>query len=628
MDVMSRIRELLGKKTQKRKSSFEQIDNCKKIRMSELNGDDYEGDLHNIGSRIQYDTPASTRNHMRRSESFAQKNAKMGFLNSAMYSRSQTNDRSAPNFNYNYGNMDGKFKQPLAPLTNGSKKLPALLSASNCSLNFNKPQQTINPHFSKYGELSELSNFKSVPDLYPINRTNANASQSTSGGLLNGHEHSSMFLSSKYGSQLNPSSQSMLNNSNFGSTHSSILGNSKYFNNNSSTKPLGLKGSSLYSNSGQMIPPSNLSRSRYKSLLEMIPGFSYLKKSKNNAVNDSSAQGIIDLSDEQDVRENKTTNSSSSLPNVDRVNSLKTRLETKEVFGEKWETALNEKYSSKQLSRRDSLQQVQEENEECERKTRETEERLKESFKKITISSIIYDEEEEEEPVNDYPPLDDEKVRRVHQLISGRDSGTVLISKFNLSVTRHDIQTLQWNPLTWLNDEVINFYMELLAERSRNNDKLPKVHGMNTFFLKRLLENGYSGVRRWTRKVDIFAHDVIPVPVHKGIHWCMAIIHLKNKTIKYYDSMGAPNNQVLSALFEYLKAESLDKKKVDLDMTGWKTENVRNIPQQENGSDCGVFSCMYAEFVTRNRPIVFTQQHMQYFRMKMVHEICAGQMLN
>lgn len=170
--------------------------------------------------------------------------------------------------------------------------------------------------------------------------------------------------------------------------------------------------------------------------------------------------------------------------------------------------------------------------------------------------------------------------------------------------------------------------MELLAERSRTNKKLPKVHAMNTFFLKRLQETGYSGVRRWTRKVDIFEHDIIPVPVHKGIHWCMAIIHLKNKTIKYYDSMGAPNNNVLTSLANYLKSESLDKKKVEFDMSAWTVENVRNIPQQENGSDCGVFSCMYAEFITRNRPIVFTQQHMLYFRTKMVYEICSGQMLN
>lgn len=248
-------------------------------------------------------------------------------------------------------------------------------------------------------------------------------------------------------------------------------------------------------------------------------------------------------------------------------------------------------------------------------------------MKSLDIEAIYDLSEEAEEEFNDFPALADPQYQKIYTWFNGRDTGTILISKFNLSITRHDIQTLSWEPLAWLNDEVINFYMELLGERSRTTESLPKVHGMNTFFLKRLLEAGYAGVRRWTRKIDIFAHDIIPVPVHKGIHWCMAIIHMKEKTIKYYDSMGAPNNVVLNALADYLQAESMDKKKQPLDMSDWKKENVSNIPQQENGSDCGVFSCMYAEFITRNRPILFTQQHMQYFRKRMIYEICTGKMM-
>lgn len=256
-----------------------------------------------------------------------------------------------------------------------------------------------------------------------------------------------------------------------------------------------------------------------------------------------------------------------------------------------------------------------------------------ENFNKMSLgSSFIYDFEEEEEPINDYPALDNNKQRKVYECISGNDLNESLKEKKfvtnHMTIRRRDIKTLGWNPLQWLNDEVINFYMELIAERSRLNDKLPKVHAMNTFFLKKLQEQGYSGVRRWTKKIDIFSFDVIPIPVHKGIHWCMAIIHMKNKTIKYYDSMGAPNNGALNALSEYLVLECKDKKQTEFDMSGWTLENVQGIPQQENGSDCGVFSCMYAEFITRNRPIVFTQQNMPYFRMKMIYEICTGQMLN
>lgn len=46
---------------------------------------------------------------------------------------------------------------------------------------------------------------------------------------------------------------------------------------------------------------------------------------------------------------------------VERVNSLKARLETKDIFKDDWEKRLSEKYSAKKLSHRDSLRQLREE---------------------------------------------------------------------------------------------------------------------------------------------------------------------------------------------------------------------------------------------------------------------------
>uniref|UniRef100_A0A1A9ZPS9 Ubiquitin-like protease family profile domain-containing protein n=1 Tax=Glossina pallidipes TaxID=7398 RepID=A0A1A9ZPS9_GLOPL len=100
------------------------------------------------------------------------------------------------------------------------------------------------------------------------------------------------------------------------------------------------------------------------------------------------------------------------------------------------------------------------------------------------------------------------------------------------------------------------------------------------------------------RKVDIFARDILPVPVHVGgIHWCMAIIYLKDCTIKYYNSMGIPNSNVLKALEQYLKDESMDKRKQPFDTSQFIMESVPDVPRQMNGSNCGVFSCMFADFL-------------------------------
>lgn len=239
------------------------------------------------------------------------------------------------------------------------------------------------------------------------------------------------------------------------------------------------------------------------------------------------------------------------------------------------------------------------------------------------MKCIVLDEEDEK--IDEFPDLTDEMLRIVRYGLHG-PRNEVMISKFNMSITRHDLNTL--DALNWLNDEIINFYMELLRQRCEEVEHLPKVHAMNTFFIPKLLSSGHAGVRRWTRKVDIFSYDIIPVPVHVGgVHWCMSVINIRDKTIRYYDSMGHPNTTVVEALKNYLQDESMDKRKTKLDTTDWTVECIRDCPQQRNGSDCGVFSCMVAEFLTRDSKPSFDQQHMQYFRRKMVFEIVTGKLL-
>lgn len=237
--------------------------------------------------------------------------------------------------------------------------------------------------------------------------------------------------------------------------------------------------------------------------------------------------------------------------------------------------------------------------------------------------AVLDDREEQEEPA--LPTLTDEMLQEVKSAIVPCPPGEVLAEGFGLRITRKDLFTLA--DLNWLNDEVINFYMNLLIARGTSSDKYPKVHAMNTFFYPKLLSGGHSSLKRWTRKVDIFAQDLMVVPVHLDIHWCMSIVDFRNKSIVYYDSMGSSNPKCLAALKQYLQDESLDKKKQPYDMNDWKLQSAKNIPQQMNGSDCGVFSCMFAEYACANKKITFTQDDMPYFRNKMVYEILKGKLL-
>ena len=138
---------------------------------------------------------------------------------------------------------------------------------------------------------------------------------------------------------------------------------------------------------------------------------------------------------------------------------------------------------------------------------------------------------------------------------------------------------------------------------------------------------GYEEVRRWTRGRDIFAHDIILVPVHIHNHWTIAIIDLRVKHIKYMDSLGGENNECLDTLLDYLAQELKDKKNRQLDVYERRRYNDQNLPKQENGSDCGVFTLKFADFVARDAEINFTQGDMPFFRERIMLEILQSTIL-
>jgi len=341
-----------------------------------------------------------------------------------------------------------------------------------------------------------------------------------------------------------------------------------------------------------------------------------------------SVKELVDLTDDKDSKSSSKDESTSSKD--EKLNSLMMKLNCRSSYTTKADTLRARFEEERKLKERE----IEAQEAELEQRRRETEELHTQIRKRILerpvcFEDIIYridhsDEEDEEEV--EYPQLTKTHNEVIKRAISGGHPSEVVVSKFGQNITRNDLCTLL--NLNWLNDEVINFYMNLIIERSKENENLPKAYCMNTFFIPTLMSRGYAGVKRWTRKVDIFSYDLIPVPVHVGkIHWCMAVIRVKEKIIRYYDSMGNPNEPVLEALEQYLIDEARDKKQETLDTSDWVKQSVTDCPHQTNGSDCGVFSCMFAEHLTRNAGFTFGQGEMPYFRHKMIYEIATGELL-
>ena len=117
------------------------------------------------------------------------------------------------------------------------------------------------------------------------------------------------------------------------------------------------------------------------------------------------------------------------------------------------------------------------------------------------------------------------------------------------------------------------------------------------------------------------------MPFPEKDHWSLAVIDLKKNGIYYYDSRGKENKEFLKLLLSYLSSEHMFKKGSNLDTSKFEVHSVKGIPQQKNGTDCGMFLLKYAEFIAKGDVnFTFSQKDMPRFRKKMVNQIVLNRL--
>jgi sentrin-specific protease 1 len=212
----------------------------------------------------------------------------------------------------------------------------------------------------------------------------------------------------------------------------------------------------------------------------------------------------------------------------------------------------------------------------------------------------------------------------------------VLIDKFNIQVTRKTLSCLR--KLEWLSDEVVNFYFSLIFEKFKGNH----IFCWNSFFYTKLVSErtgyNYSGVRNWATKkaVDLFDLDkvetiLIPLHISDQAHWALGVVNMKDRTTMYLDSLGGDNYEFHSIIVQYLSDEYAHKHQGDElpERKSWTHHQPpEKLPQQTNGSDCGVYICMFALAIARSHQpnfIGINPDSVEVMRQRMVLEIVRGE---
>ncbi|CAB1102982.1 unnamed protein product [Ectocarpus sp. CCAP 1310/34] len=233
-------------------------------------------------------------------------------------------------------------------------------------------------------------------------------------------------------------------------------------------------------------------------------------------------------------------------------------------------------------------------------------------------------------------PEQEDQVRDAWSSQGGAADGDIVVRAFNDMVSKASLRTLRSGE--WLGDEVINLYMKSLQARNReavaSGKQVPKCGIMSSFFYTQLSDNGrgyrYQGVKRFLKKakIDLFDLDkfIFPINVNQN-HWTLAVINFRLERLEYYDSLGAPFGD---AGFEYMARfvddESRNKRGgQEMDISHWPRFNYQNVPHQRNGIDCGVFASMFADRLSKGRPLSFSQSDIRHCRKVLTLAILRGE---
>lgn len=176
----------------------------------------------------------------------------------------------------------------------------------------------------------------------------------------------------------------------------------------------------------------------------------------------------------------------------------------------------------------------------------------------------------------------------------------------------------------YLSNFVVDSYLKLISMES-------SMKGLSTVSLKweRFEKNvgkecARDVLKRKDGKASFLEHDLILTPCNEpgSKHWFLLVTKPKEKQLLVLDSLAG-------SFIKPSTARAMDKmwsvvKELDEDVNEWEwsfhTNTPRDIPQQQNGFDCGVFVCAYARNLALQSPVP-CQTSVPSFRSVMLLEL-------
>ena len=243
------------------------------------------------------------------------------------------------------------------------------------------------------------------------------------------------------------------------------------------------------------------------------------------------------------------------------------------------------------------------------------------------VRTVLLSEQEESEAkpkIEESKGLEEEEMERLIASISNGDKREELVNHW-LSLNKEDFRSLQGKE--YINDKIIDSYMRLIQERSQSNPNLPSTYACSTFLFTKLkslgVEEGYKQTRNWFKE-DLRSKDIILFPIGMMDHWSLILVEVKTKTIHYLDSLiGSRRSSPAPGIIrKFMEVYYRDKGEAGK----FKVKVRADAPVQGNGFDCGVFTCTYAERLSKGDRLDFRQGNLAQARSWMTRELLNGKL--
>ncbi|KAG9953232.1 cysteine proteinase, partial [Aureobasidium melanogenum] len=261
-------------------------------------------------------------------------------------------------------------------------------------------------------------------------------------------------------------------------------------------------------------------------------------------------------------------------------------------------------------------------------------------------------EEDQEAPLraklalflSELPPELDQKVT---EILNVTNPGRAIVkSPEGNDLTRKDFATLLHSanyrtgePEGWLNDEIINGFFTALCnamndKAGHTKGKVPPFASYITGWYSSVTKKGINAIERWSRRKGIKGDKLLECkriffPVNPGNHWSLLVICPDIHTIEYLDSLdvGYSEDNRKSTRYIKLGRQWLQMELGDKYVEGEWKEVDRRSAIQNNGSDCGVFTCLngFASALELSNPTKeFGPEQIPYARRAMVSMFNLG----